>query len=852
MVPMRILYPGRNFIWVQALLVICIAWISTVTGQEGTTLEASYTFEVIYFAYRSTLNLCLLRYEGPTFISALELRKLANGMYAAAVGPSLNNYMNMLDRVNCGPNETGSVQFWRYPDDAYDRVWYLPGSNDNATHLSNRSAISGSSNSFAEDPDRPPLVVMETGWIYYPQNILWVSDGFTSPLGISYSAAYVQELDGNASATNVRGMNFVLNGDFIETFNSSDKPKEVYAVHNITDPIYNMSLVQTNWSLLVPILNAYEVYQMYTYDYSATADSDVSALYSLQARLNLTDWTGDPCLPTPFDWLTCSQDGLEPRITNLSLASHGFGGSIPLEIVNLTALTILDLDNNSFSGSIPDFSKLESLQSIYLQNNNLSGEIPSFLGTAFPNLTQLNLDNNNLSGTVPLALHKQGLNFTYAHNPQLITPSWINSTSPVKSSSSGTSIGAVVGGIIGGLVAIAVIVWIVWMLCTRKSRARSSIIRAIGNAESRSPLQQELSTGRKALEGSALSLQEVSDATKKFSRKIGEGSFGLVYYGKLPNGQEVAVKVKSTDSRQGGTEFSNEVELLSRIHHRNLVSLVGFCEEGNQQIIIYVYVSNGTLRDHLYGDKARKPLNWRTRLDIALNAARGIEYLHTDCNPRIIHRDVKSSNILIDENMVAKVCDFGISKQTPEGIFSGVDTLLKGTPGYFDPEYFISQRLTQKSDVYSFGVVLLEIISGRHPHVSDLPDGSSGTLIQWVRIAANDGRLLDIVDPTLNGEFNVDSMMRVISLAISSIDLATAKRPDMRQVVRSLTEAIELELFSEIIKKTDEDTPSIAEDKDEGKDGDRNEASQRSDFSLSRIPETEVPVVDPESIVLPR
>ncbi|CAM6111360.1 unnamed protein product [Calypogeia fissa] len=594
-----------------------------------------------------------------------------------------------------------------------------------------------------------------------------------------------------------------------------------------------MSLVQTNWSYLRPILNAYEVYQMYTYDYSATADSDVSALYALQARLNLTDWTGDPCLPTPFDWLTCSQDALQPRITNLSLASHGFGGSIPLEIVNLTALTNLDLDNNSFSGSIPDFSNLASLQSIYLQNNNVSGEIPSFLGTAFPNLTQLNLDNNNLSGTVPSALHKQGLTFTFAHNPQLITPSWINSTSPVpspivKSSSSGTSIGAVVGGIIGGLVAIAVIVGIVWMLCTRKSRARSSIIRAIGNAEIRSPLQPELSISRKALEGSmsALSLQEVNDATNKFSRKIGEGSFGRVYHGKLPNGQEVAVKVKSTDSRQGVTEFSNEVELLSRIHHRNLVSLVGFCEEGNQQIIIYVYVSNGTLRDHLYGDKTRKPLNWRTRLDIALNAARGIEYLHTDCNPRIIHRDVKSSNILIDENMVAKVCDFGISKQTPEVILSGVDTLLKGTPGYFDPEYFISQRLTQKSDVYSFGVVLLEIISGRHPHVSDLPDGSSGTLIQWVRIAANDGRLLDIVDPTLNGEFNVDSMMIMISLAISSIDLETAKRPDMRQVVRSLTEAIELELFSDIIKRTDE-----AEDKDE---------------------ETEVPVVDPESIVLRR
>jgi serine/threonine protein kinase len=200
---------------------------------------------------------------------------------------------------------------------------------------------------------------------------------------------------------------------------------------------------------------------------------------------------------------------------------------------------------------------------------------------------------------------------------------------------------------------------------------------------------------------------------------------------------------------------------------------------------------------------------------------------------------VKTSNILIDENMVAKVADFGISKQTPEGIFSGVDTLLKGTPGYFDPEYFITQRLTQKSDVYSFGVVLLELISGRHPHVADLPDGTSGTILQWVRSSVDNERLLDIVDPSLKGEFNLESMIKVISLAIRCIELVSAPRPDMKQVVRVITEAIELEVLSEIIIKGDKDTNAPVA---EGKESD-------SEFNFER---SEVPVFDHSDIVLQR
>ncbi|KAL7220377.1 hypothetical protein ACSBR2_013291 [Camellia fascicularis] len=187
-------------------------------------------------------------------------------------------------------------------------------------------------------------------------------------------------------------------------------------------------------------------------------------------------------------------------------------------------------------------------------------------------------------------------------------------------------------------------------------------------------------------------LSELEDATKKFEKKVGSGGFGVVYYGKLKDGNEIAVKVLTSNSYQGKREFSNEVTLLSRIHHRNL---------------------NGTLKEHLYGPRTHEQsISWIKHLEIAEDAAKGIEYLHTGCVPSIIHRDLKTSNILLDKNMRAKVSDFGLSKLAVEGA-SHVSSIVRGTVGYLDPEYYISQQLTDKSDVYSFGVILLELISGQ-------------------------------------------------------------------------------------------------------------------------------------------
>uniref|UniRef100_A0A2N9HJQ1 non-specific serine/threonine protein kinase n=1 Tax=Fagus sylvatica TaxID=28930 RepID=A0A2N9HJQ1_FAGSY len=212
------------------------------------------------------------------------------------------------------------------------------------------------------------------------------------------------------------------------------------------------------------------------------------------------------------------------------------------------------------------------------------------------------------------------------------------------------------------------------------------------------------------------SLKELQKYSKHFAEanEIGSGGYGKVYQGSLPTGQLIAIKQAKKESLQEGLEFKTEIELLSRVHHKNLVSLVGFCFEKGERILVYEYVPNGSLKDSLSGKSVIR-LDWIRRLRVALGAARGLAYLHEFANPPIIHRDIKSNNILLDESLNAKVADFGISKPIAESESSHVITQVKGTMGYMDPEYYMTHRLTEKSDVYSFGVLMLELITARKP-----------------------------------------------------------------------------------------------------------------------------------------
>ncbi|KAH9289277.1 hypothetical protein KI387_033394 [Taxus chinensis] len=290
------------------------------------------------------------------------------------------------------------------------------------------------------------------------------------------------------------------------------------------------------------------------------------------------------------------------------------------------------------------------------------------------------------------------------------------------------------------------------------------------------------------------SFSELKKATNNFSERngIGAGGYGKVYKAVLEGDEMVAIKRAQQGSLQGGVEFKNEIELLSRVHHKNLVGLIGFCTEQGEQMLVYEYIPNGTLRENLIGEV---PLDWGRRLQIALGSARGLTYLHELANPPIIHRDVKSCNILLDENLNAKVADFGLSKLVADGGAEAggkghVSTQVKGTLGYLDPEYYMTQQLSEKSDVYSFGIVLLELITAR------LPIEGGKYIVRLVTNALEDGGIAflqeELMDPELR-EYNLTGFGEFLDLALSCVKEYGSERPSMREVVKQLESIVDME-----------------------------------------------------------
>ncbi|CAN5975752.1 unnamed protein product [Sphagnum jensenii] len=284
-------------------------------------------------------------------------------------------------------------------------------------------------------------------------------------------------------------------------------------------------------------------------------------------------------------------------------------------------------------------------------------------------------------------------------------------------------------------------------------------------------------------------IEELAAATGGFSNEnlLGEGGFGKVYKGTLPSGAIVAVKQLTVGGGQGDREFRAEVEIISRVHHRHLVSLVGYCVLDTQRILVYDFVANDTLEHNLHG-AGMPTMDWPTRLKIGLGAARGLAYLHEDCHPRIIHRDIKSSNILLDENFEAQVADFGLAKLSSD-THTHVSTRVMGTFGYLAPEYAASGKLSDRSDVYSFGVVLLELVTGRRPIDACQPPGEEN-LVEWARPKLSHilegGSLEELVDSKLEGEYDESEMFRMIETAAACVRYSALKRPRMAQVVRAL------------------------------------------------------------------
>ncbi|XP_042412473.1 probable LRR receptor-like serine/threonine-protein kinase At2g28960 isoform X2 [Zingiber officinale] len=281
--------------------------------------------------------------------------------------------------------------------------------------------------------------------------------------------------------------------------------------------------------------------------------------------------------------------------------------------------------------------------------------------------------------------------------------------------------------------------------------------------------------------------EQIVKMTHNFETVIGRGGFGIVYYGLLEDGTDVAIKRQRHSSQQSDMEFFAELRSLTQVHHTNLISLIGYCKDRSYLAIVYEYMPQGNLQDHLRGEAGFPVLTWVERLQIAYQAAQGLDYLHTRCNPPIVHRDVKSSNILLGADLEAKITDFGISKAWNEND-TYTTTRVVGTVGYIDPAYFRTGYASDASDVYSFGIILLEMITGQPPIIRG-PEVQQH-IVQWISLrVTGEG---DFVDTSMNEYYDPSSVWKVLQLALSCTDLSASRRPRMAEVVIQLKEIIEM------------------------------------------------------------
>ncbi|KAJ6431036.1 hypothetical protein OIU84_018522 [Salix udensis] len=498
----------------------------------------------------------------------------------------------------------------------------------------------------------------------------------------------------------------------------------------------------------------------------------LNALRSMSAESAWTNEQGDPCVPAHWDWVNCSTSTTPPRITKIALSGKNLRGEIPPEINSMETLTELWLDGNFLTGPIPGISDLVNLKIVHLENNKLSGQLPKYLGS-LPNLQELYIQNNSFTGEVPSALLTGKVIINYEHNPGLHKEAG-------KKMHSKSILGISIGILAAVLVVLIGSLLFLRNLQRKTSHKKTAVQGSSLRVSAKPSTAYSVSRGWHMMDEGVsyyIPLSDLEEATNKFSKKIGRGSFGTVYYGQMKDGKEVAVKIMGDSTTNMTQQFVTEVALLSRIHHRNLVPLIGYCEEEHQRILVYEYMHNGTLRDHIHaGSKIQqKDLNTCT----------------PDASPSIIHRDVKTSNILLDINMRAKVSDFGLSRQAEEDL-THVSSVARGTVGYLDPEYYANQQLTEKSDVYSFGVVLLELLSGKKP-VSTEDFGAEMNIVHWARALIRKGDVMSIVDPVLIGNVKIESIWRIAEVAIQSVEQHAVSRPRMQEIILAIQEANKIE-----------------------------------------------------------
>ncbi|XVE83021.1 hypothetical protein DITRI_Ditri16bG0053100 [Diplodiscus trichospermus] len=742
--------------------------------------------EGIFRAVDSYSDFCLVHEKGDPYVSSLELRPLNDSNYLKDISSSILKLVNRTD--------LGGIGETRYPEDRYDRIWKPASSLYSPTNSTVNIEINVNTT--------VPLKVLQTA--VTDSNLLeFLQDGLDDGIYSNYTVIlYFLELNDTVTRIGQRVFDIYLNNERKEqNFDivaNGSKYREVVFIVTAKGSL-NLTLVKvSNGSEFGPICNAFEILQVQPWNELADYN-DVIVIRKVKEellKLNqenalLETWSGDPCLPVHWQGLTCNSINGSTIITDLDLSSSKFQGPLPPSITSITHLKTLNLSNNDFRGEIPTFPPSSTLTSLDISNNELDGSLAKSL-ISLPDLRTLYYGcNPGLENYLPSSFNSS----------KLATDSGACSRKS-KGPTKGIAIGAAA---CGSAVVTLALGTIIVCLYRRKLMARRKY-NGKGLTMAKNVVFSIPSTDDfvRSISIQTYTLQYIEIATQKYKTLIGEGGFGSVYRGTLPDGQEVAVKVRSATSTQGTREFENELNLLSAIRHENLVPLLGYCCENDQQILVYPFMSNGSLQDRLYGEAAkRKFLDWPTRLSVALGAARGLMYLHTYAGRSVIHRDVKSSNILLDNSMCAKVADFGFSKYAPQEGDSNASLEVRGTAGYMDPEYYSTQHLSAKSDVFSFGVVLLEIISGREPLNIHRPR-NEWSLVEWAKSYIRESKIEEIIDPNIKGGYHAEAMWRVVEVALACIEPFSAYRPCMSDIVRELEDALIIENnASEYMKSID-------------------------------------------------
>ncbi|VAI55605.1 unnamed protein product [Triticum turgidum subsp. durum] len=748
--------------------------------------DAVHVAEVIAVVPDDSVQVCLVNTRsGTPFISSLELRPLKDTLY-----PQANATQGL---VLVGRHNFGAADLIRYPNDTYDRVW-VPYTNpeDQWTTILTSSKVA------MEVEDRKPLydvpsVVMQTAVrpSNTTRNVMWfpwdAEPNHVYPMPGLLPVFYLAELE-TVDGKQERRLFLIslkrpnssaswLIGDFdylVTTVVSRTtgrpvpfvSPKENLVILGAANATTLRPIMEINSTILPPFINAAELFTPISTAGVGTDPQDVSAITAIKAKYQLNrNWVGDPCAPKNLVWdgLNCSYPISRPqRITSVNMSFGGLSGDISSYFANLKAIQYLDLSHNNLSGSIPDgLSQL-------------------------PSLVLLDLTGNKLTGTIPLGLliriQDGNLTLRYDHSPNLCSNN--SSCQPTQENRNSKTTGYIAVVVVASVVVVALVVLLLFFVIRRKEEP-ANIHNQEGDVQSRNR---------------RFTYTELKVITSNFRRVLGEGGFGPVYDGFLEDGTQVAVKLRSQSSNQGVKEFLTEAQNLTGIHHRNLVSLIGYCKDGEYMALVYEYMSEGDLQHKLRGrDRNDGCLTWRQRLHIVLESAQGLEYLHKACSPPFIHRDVKTSNILLDANLKAKVADFGLMKAFNQDGDTHVSTArVVGTPGYLAPEYATVLELTEKSDVYSFGVVLLEVITGKPPFVQ-IPQAQPIHIVKWVQQRLSSGDIEGVVDARMQGDYDVNGVWKVADLALECMAQTPAKRPTMTRMMAQLLECLELEESRSIV-----------------------------------------------------